>query len=100
MASMTQVKSVRRVIAFEPDGGTVTLHTAKKKKRKKQSRWLKPLEKGQRRLTRAILTGAGEYKLRHDRSNRKKKDGWMRDIDKNLSKSARKGGKKIKIFKL
>ena len=34
---------------------------------------------------------------RHDRSNQKKKNGWLKDMGKNLSKAQKKGLKKMKI---
>lgn len=92
-------KSVRRVIVLSDDG-PVTLHKGKKKKRKKQSRWLKPFEKAERRLLKGTSRGLETYRVRRERSNRKKKNGWLRDMPKNLRKAAKKAEKKIKIRKL
>ncbi len=40
---------------------------------------------------------AKEYMARHERSNEKKKNGWLKDIGKNVSKAQKKGLKRIKI---
>jgi hypothetical protein len=39
----------------------------------------------------------GEYKKRHHESNSRKKDGWMKDFRKNVSKAFRAGRKRAKV---
>jgi len=53
-------------------------------------------------MGRAMSAGSGEYISRHDRSNRKKRDGWLRDYVFNLARANREGMKKLRIpvFKL
>jgi predicted transcriptional regulator of viral defense system len=87
-------KSVHRVIQVTSDSiGTSrsTLYDSKKKHAKR----LKPLEKFMRRHSRARLISTQDYLDRHDRSNRKKKNGWLRDYLSNTLKSNRKGLKKL-----
>lgn len=98
MEKLTRVKAARRIYVLEDDG-TVRIHKNKKKK-KKQSKALKPLGKRSRRAANALRVAANHYLDRHDRSNQKKKDGWIRDLGKNEMKAARKGIKKVKIFKI
>ena len=71
-------------------------------KKKKMSRGLRSFEKWTRRFGRAMNTVAGTYVGRHDRSNRKKRDGWLRDYVFNMAKANREGMKKlhIPVFKL
>lgn len=62
--------------------------TKKKKKLKKQS--YKPLEKKMFKLAGNFDKATAKYKERHSRSNKKKKDGWIRDFSKNIAKAASK----------
>lgn len=92
-------KSVRRVIVLGDDG-PVTVHSKKRKKRKKQSPWLKPFEKAERRVLKAVDKATSEYRDRHDSSNRKRKDGWIEDAPKNAMKAARKAEKALKLNRI
>ena len=75
---------------------TTTVVYEKKRKRRISSRW-RTLDKAIRKISRAQQTASSEFLNRHERSNRKKKNGGMRDLVKNFSKSQRKGRKKLKI---
>ena len=75
---------------------TSTVLFRRERKRRVSKRW-KSVDKLIRRLSRAQQTTANEFAARHERSNAKKKNGGMRDLIKNLSKSSRKGRKKLKI---
>ena len=87
-------KSVRRVSIVKSDGsGVITLHRGKKR-RKKSSKGLGIFEKAVRRMSKTNLAGAKEYDKRHRKSNRKKRDGWLRDLPKNLNKSSLKAWKR------
>ena len=57
------------------------------KRKKKGSKTLRPFEKFMRRLSRAQARAASVYNARHDRSNRKKRNGWFRDLLPNMSKA-------------
>ncbi|MDJ1179191.1 hypothetical protein PJF56_09965 [Roseofilum sp. BLCC_M91] len=62
----------------------------RKKKRKKHSKFLSPYEKYVRELAKRQDEATHTYVERHKRSNRKKKDGWLKDFVKNYSKSVSK----------
>ena len=62
----------------------------KKKKRKKQAAALKPTEKAVFKLAKRYDEASKVYKDRHSKSNKKKKNGWIKDLPKNYSKAASK----------
>ena len=72
----------------------------KRRKRKKQSKFLSPWEKTVRRLAKNQVKASNTYLDRHERSNRKKKNGWIRDYNKNFSKSLSKLGGAYSLYKL
>lgn len=94
-------ESVRSVTVLRPDASgrmiSTTLHepeTGKKRGTKK----LRPVERAVVRATKGMRECADAYLERHDRSNEKKKNGWVRDLPYNLYKADRKGMKKLKIM--
>lgn len=96
-------KQVRKITAFDRDAtGNLkpVVVFSRRKKRKKQTRALKPVE----RLVRTISDGndafAGNYARRHRKSSRKSRDGWLRDLSVNLSRSATKGLKEYDLARL
>lgn len=64
----------------------------KKKKRKKQSKALSPLEKSIFKMAKMSDKATTEYRERHSESNKKKKNGWIKDFPKNYSKAMKKMG--------
>ncbi|NES92125.1 MULTISPECIES: hypothetical protein [Okeania] len=91
------VKSVTVLQSDDDFGGapsTLYGKSAKRKKRKKkkQARALKPLEKAVFRTAKMYDKSTKEYRDRHERSNRKKKNGWIKDFPKNYSKAMSKLG--------
>jgi hypothetical protein len=98
------MSSVRRVSLVRNDPTTgasrTVLYERKRSKRKKQSTGLKAIERSVRQAARAEDAYASEYLARHEASNRKKRDGWLRDLDKNVYKASRKAGKKLNLRKL
>lgn len=68
----------------------------KKKKRKKIDRWMRPFEKSQRRMLQAANAFTDEALGRHNRSNRKRRNGWLRDYNLNAARAFRKGLKKVR----
>lgn len=92
-------RSVRRITVLGDDGA-VTIHRKKNKKRKKQTAWLKPFEKAERRVLKAASRASDTLRERHDRSNRKRKDGWVDDMPKNEMRAARKAVKALKIGRI
>lgn len=94
-------ESVRSVTVLRPDPSgrmiSTTLHECEKKK-KKGTRKLRPLERSLVNATKGVREFADSYLARHDRSNEKKKNGWVRDLGYNLYKADRKGMKKLKVM--
>lgn len=93
------MKGVRRVTVLAPDeGGSLTpVRTLKnKKKKRKNSRGMKMTERNVRIFNDALRAYADEMDARHDKSSRKKKDGWLRDNRKNMMKASRKSMKKLR----
>lgn len=95
-------KSIKRItiLSAKPAeaGGMVV---KKKRKKKKQSKGvMKLFERLARRSADANGSTSDSYLSRHRRSNKKRRDGWMRDYGYNWVRANRKGGKKFKISKL
>jgi hypothetical protein len=91
-------KAIRRIVVLAPnEGETVTVYKGKKRKKKKGSRLWRPLEKTVRRLTKANRKYIGTYRGRHNKSNRKKKNGWLRDFNYNVLRATEKQAKALKI---
>lgn len=85
------------ILRTGPDGLTTsTVIFEKERSRRISKRW-RSAEKFIRRMSRAQQTASSEFAARHERSNLKKKNGGMRDLLKNISKSQRKGRKKLKL---
>lgn len=104
MAPSSQLpKSIKRITIIRADAtGATQAQTIYEpgKKRKKQSAGLKFFEK----LTRHNLRGQQAYAdtllARHERSNEKKRDGWLRDLGDNTYKANRKAQKKLKLRRI
>jgi|GEM_PF-2650902 hypothetical protein len=58
-------------------------------RRKKQSKSLRPLERFIRKMARRQAETAQTYLARHQRSNRLRKNGWIKDLYKNVVRSVR-----------
>lgn len=53
---------------------------------KRSSRRLRPIERKLRKLIRSEHKALGRYLVLHDKSRRRKKNGWIRDLRSNLVK--------------
>lgn len=103
-------KSIKRITILKAssgdqatDGRTAAGQVVikRKRKRKKQSKGItRILEKLARGSARSNARSAEEYLGRHQRSNRKKRDGWLRDWSYNWSRARRKGSKQFKLSKI
>lgn len=96
-------KSVRRVTILRTDGhGSVQAETLYKKRRKKKkgTRAFKPIERLARNLASANDRVASTYFRRYKKSNRKRRDGWIRDLPQNAMRSGSKGLKKLNPARL
>ena len=90
--STEKIKSVTILQSEDDFGGTPETIYGKspskgKKKKKKQSKALKPYEKLVFSMAKRYDKASKEYRDRHEKSNRKKKNGWIKDFAKNYSKS-------------
>ena len=56
---------------------------------KSQSKALKPIEKRIRRLVRAEHKALGRYLVLHNESNRKRRNGWVKDLARNVKRVIR-----------
>jgi hypothetical protein len=91
-------KSVRRVVTIQRDEkGTLVPITVYKSssKKKKVSSALKPFEKMMRRMAKSQQRVADTYLSKHDKSTRKRKDGWLKDLVANVTTAGNKGRKTL-----
>lgn len=79
------------------EAGTTSTPLHKQKRRRRTSKRWRPFERMLRRVSTAQATAAGEYLGRHQRSSRRKRNGWLKDLGKNASKAGRRGFKKLKF---
>ncbi len=95
--------TINRITIFDRDAAghlkPVTIYK-RRRGRKKQTRGLRPLERSIRMIADANDRFSSSYLSRHRRSNRKRRDGWLRDITTNLSKAANKGRKEIDLSRV
>jgi hypothetical protein len=93
-------KSVRRVTVLQPDANGIVAPVVvfrRDRKKKKQSAYVKPFEQFGRSLVEVSDTTTGDYLRRHKKSNRKHRDGWIRDAATNLMRANSKGAKKLRV---
>jgi hypothetical protein len=95
-------KKIKRltVLVRDPAGQVHAETYTKKRAEKKKTKSLKPSERLTRETAKAARTMIDNYLDRHDRSNRKRRDGWLRDYNDNMSRANRKGAKKVKLAKI
>jgi hypothetical protein len=96
-------KSVLRVVRLERDANgnlAPTLLYKKKSKRRKLTAGLRSLEKVVRRVAKAESSFTDTYLEKHRRSNSKRRDGWLKDLDSNLARADKKGTKKLRLIRL
>jgi hypothetical protein len=58
-------------------------------RRKRRSRALRPFERAVRRMMKRQFRVSKIYLERHDRSNRTKRNGWLKDLSKNMVRATR-----------
>lgn len=64
------------------------------------SRKLRPVERLVRRVVRAEQKTLQTYSDRHQRSAGRRKNGWLKDFRKNVSRSMREGRRSLKLRSL
>ena len=97
------MSSVRQISLVRKDGSGVVTRTVlyeDRPRRKKMSTGLKAVERVVRRAAQAEDAFSSEYLARHEKSNLKKRDGWLKDLDDNVFRAARKANKKLTATKL
>jgi len=91
-------KSIVRVTILTPDPTTNQLRPVeyydKYPTKRRGSRLLRPLERLVRQTAESRKVAADEYLDRHNRSNERKRNGWLRDLGRNVYKSMRAARKK------
>lgn len=100
LSASTMAKLIARITVVSVDPGrqdSKVIYKAKKSKRK-VSRWLRPLERWQRRSLEAQQAYNDELLDRHNRSNRKRRNGFLRDGVLNFSRAQRKAMKRLRKF--
>ncbi len=99
-------KSIKRITILKADsaenGGTLGRVVVKKKRKKRrQSKGITRVwERAARGMARANSKSADGYLGRHRRSNKKRRDGWLRDFSYNWARASRKGNKEFKLSKI
>jgi hypothetical protein len=89
---------LKQVTLVGSDGEARTIYKAGRGKRKKVSRILRPLERGQFRFLKAGSTFADELLDRHRKSRTKRRNGWLRHSPRNFMKASHKALKKLAKF--
>jgi hypothetical protein len=103
MADLQMVESVRRIFKLQtgPSGNIEPVEIYRRPDRKRKgTRLLRPMDRVMRRIVRAQQTVASTYLERHERSNNKKRDGWLRDLGNNVYRASLKGQKALKLDRL
>jgi hypothetical protein len=92
--------AVQRITILHKDPDTGNFRPAavyrNNRRRKRTSKYLRPITKFLRRLGRAEARAASVYNNRHDRSAARKKNGALRDLVKNTNKARKAAWKTLK----
>ena len=97
---MADVKPPKRVTVLTRDAGgnlTVKAETTRSTTKKKGTAGLSLVEKIVRTGVNVSATATNSYLTRHNKSNEKKKDGWIKDAPVNVLRSGVKGFDEIKL---
>lgn len=86
------------VVSVDPGHKESKVIYKDKKKKRKLSRWLVPAERWQRRSLEAQQTYVNELLTRHNSSNRKRRNGFLRDGLLNVTRAQRKAMKRLRKF--
>jgi hypothetical protein len=84
---------IKRVTVIRRDGrGQIIARDAYegKRKKKKQSKGLRPIERELRKILEFRSDVISNYLDRHNRSNEKRRDGWLSDLPSNMVRAVRK----------
>jgi len=104
MADLRMISSVRKVVKLEPGPAgnfePVEIYRRAEGEAKKSTKLLRPVDRAVQRLAQAQEAAATAYLERHNRSNGRRRDGWLRDLGNNVYRASRKGQKKLKLNRL
>jgi hypothetical protein len=93
-------KSIRRIVALQrdPAGHVVPVVMYERTRNKKKgTRGFKMIERTTRRIMEAQRSAADSYLSRHNKSNAKRRDGWIRDLPVNVVRAGEKARKTLKL---
>jgi len=96
-------KQIKKITVFERDtAGSLrpVVVFRRRRSKKKQTRALKPIERLVRTMSDSNDNFASAYARRHRKSNRRNRNGWLRDLPLNLSRAATKGIKEYDLVRL
>jgi hypothetical protein len=92
-------KGVRKVISVETDSdGTRTVTTMYRKRKPKKRSNYSSVERVVRAAGASVRSLGEDYLARHDKSNRSKSDGWIRDLPYNVFRAGRKASGKLQLL--
>ena len=92
-------KSVKRITVLQKDANgnaSPVVVFKRKRSKKKGTQMLRPVERIMRSLAETGDAATGTYLRRHKKSNRKRKDGWVRDVPSNFVRAGRKAARKLR----
>ncbi len=89
-------RGVKKVLVVKGDQIEVWGERPRRKKKRRTSKILRPAEKLVRRTAEAGEAWSETYLERHEDASRKKKNGWLKKMPKNVYKANRKGLKKLR----
>jgi Family of unknown function (DUF6312) len=98
-------KLVDRVTILQTSGSgvvtpvTLCVKDGKKRKKKRSSMPLRGMETIAERAVQAQKAFADTLSKRFESSQRKKSDGWLMDMGKNVFRAAQKAGKRIRVLR-
>jgi len=93
-------KSIRQIAVLQrdPSGHVVPVVVYRRgRSTKKGTRGFSMFERATRRIMKAQRSAADSYLSRHEKSNTKRRDGWIRDLPLNLVRSGEKGRQALKM---
>ena len=88
-------RAVKNIVVVDPASAAQTVVLRRRGGKKRGSPGLRQLQKMVRRVVRAQEAFSSSYLARHDRSNRRRKDGWLRDIVENVARAIAPASRKI-----
>lgn len=89
-------KFIRRITLIAVESGSTQAIYKKRRKKRRVSGWLEPVERRHRGLAKALKSFSDSWLTSHRRSNRKRRNGWLRDGGRNLMRARRKAFKQLR----